>query len=376
MDRRGILCQPGNLAFNTDGERGVETGQLPLGSWAYLDFVDHERWCGFQGLNFPARSSWRAWRSSRIIRGLLAVNQSSSSSSVSMDSRTWIGISTVPDCAFMVSKCSGFTENLKRHMKALPRTSALPAFTLIELLVVIAIIAILASLLLPALSRGTAAARATECRQNLRDVGLGLRMYLDDSDCYPTTSAIGVLLHDDAYGWLMFDDWKITLAPYIGLKADPDTFAALKKLRCPQLVRTDDGLQGNGQYALNAAGTAKLNAPSNLGLGGYLDKTARPQTTRPTAEAQVNAPADMIAAGDIEPGSPAPGFFWSSGYFDPVGTNYWYWPGKLHNGAANMVFCDGHVESARQTNWLSASDPARRRWNNDDEPHPETWIRP
>jgi prepilin-type N-terminal cleavage/methylation domain-containing protein/prepilin-type processing-associated H-X9-DG protein len=249
------------------------------------------------------------------------------------------------------------------------------AFTLIELLVVIAIIAILASLLLPALSRGTAATRATECRQNLRDVGLGLRMYLDDSDCYPTTSAMGVLLHDDAYGWLMFDDWKETLAPYIGLKADPDTFAALKKLRCPQLVRTDDGLQGNGQYALNAAGTAKLNTPSNLGLGGYLDRAARPQTTRATAEAQVKAPAELIAVGDVEPGSPSPGFFWSSAYFDPVGTNHWDWPGKLHNGAANMVFCDGHVESARQTNWLSSAQPARSRWNNDHEPHPETWSR-
>ena len=56
----------------------------------------------------------------------------------------------------------------------------------------------------------------------------------------------------------MFDDWKEHLAPFIGLKADPDTFAALKKLRCPRWVRTEEGLQGNGQYALNAAGTAKL----------------------------------------------------------------------------------------------------------------------
>jgi prepilin-type processing-associated H-X9-DG protein len=39
------------------------------------------------------------------------------------------------------------------------------------------------------------------------------------------------------------------------------------------------------------------------------------------------------------------------------------------------LFCDGHVESARQTNWVAATDGARARWNNDNQPHPETWQR-
>src|SRR5437764_4821595 len=51
------------------------------------------------------------------------------------------------------------------------------AFTLTELLVVIAIVGLLAALLLPVLARGTAAARSTECKKNLRDIGLAMRMY-------------------------------------------------------------------------------------------------------------------------------------------------------------------------------------------------------
>lgn len=80
-------------------------------------------------------------------------------------------------------------------------------FTLIELLVVIAIIAILIALLLPAVQQAREAARRTQCKNNLKQLGLGLHNYHDTFRVFPYSWMLG--------GDLNANSWGVMILPYL-----------------------------------------------------------------------------------------------------------------------------------------------------------------
>jgi prepilin-type N-terminal cleavage/methylation domain-containing protein/prepilin-type processing-associated H-X9-DG protein len=236
----------------------------------------------------------------------------------------------------------------------------LRGFTLIELLVVIAIIAILAALLLPALSRAKSAAYSAKCKNNERQMGIAMTLYLGDFSVYPHQGGFPLVYRVPP----TLPTWDAKLLHYMDSNRDVFFCPAAKSSFHWTNSPTSTAFSSqeayyaifNPCYGFNYFGIGD----ARLGLVGYSWDFL-------ISDIQVKAPSDMIMIGDY------PTRKNSYGQLSPVTGAPECWPDKRHNGGAYVVFCDEHVEYAKQPKWIEPTDTARRRWNNDNQPHRESW---
>lgn len=130
-------------------------------------------------------------------------------------------------------------------------------FTLIELLVVIAIIAILVALLLPAVQQAREAARRTQCKNNLKQIGIAIHNYHDVTNRFPIgfLDPIGGNSERISSGWA----WSAYLLPYL---EQANAFTALNFNTTPYALTTPGG-QAVQNQALSALPIPVYNCPTD-----------------------------------------------------------------------------------------------------------------
>jgi prepilin-type N-terminal cleavage/methylation domain-containing protein/prepilin-type processing-associated H-X9-DG protein len=250
----------------------------------------------------------------------------------------------------------GFQRGPIRYLQQRPT----PGFTLIELLVVIAIIAVLAALLLPALGRAKSSAQSKSCKNNLRQMSIALKLYVDDFEKYPFTA-------DFSQGKV----WYNFLEPYLSGNTNVFNCPSYKGHNGFKWVKSTIYYFG-GSYGYNGFGSRSLTYQyrSNrdlLGLGG--DRSFRNQLSmKAVEESRILHPSNMLAMGD----SMETAYGEITGYL--LNLKDGQREGKSrHVSSVNSTFCDGHVEQSSRKELVQSSDFRMKRWNNDNLPHQESW---
>ncbi|MGI5819354.1 MAG: DUF1559 domain-containing protein [Armatimonadota bacterium] len=209
-------------------------------------------------------------------------------------------------------------------------------FTLIELLVVIAIIAILAAILFPVFARAREKARQTSCLSNVRQIGLGVRMYVEDFDGYP--------MHSSLSGQSPRTRWPDYIYPYtrntqlfLCPSAGGDVFA---KVFAHDPGQFFGGYGYNYQYLGNSRDIVRFTASD-----AQITDPARTVVVADTAGVNGGIAGEYV----VDPPLPSShGSGGESGFYartedggGPHGCRSV--PAERHNGLVNVVFADGHA---------------------------------
>jgi prepilin-type N-terminal cleavage/methylation domain-containing protein/prepilin-type processing-associated H-X9-DG protein len=182
------------------------------------------------------------------------------------------------------------------------------AFTLIELLVVIAIISLLAAILFPVFARARENARKSSCQNNVKQLGIGMKQYIQDYDDIFPPDGVAITAAN-------VSGWAYTLQPY--LKSE-------QVLQCP----SEPAKAPNGATTADRAvaiGFTDYYYNFNLGAGDLSD-------------AQIERSANVLLFGDGVAGIDSVADYNRD---RPSGSDM----GPVrHLDGANYAFVDGHVK--------------------------------